>query len=143
MLACRIVVVAQITSTPFTHAVSPPFLFAQVMPIKNAMARPSDFRSAVGISYVSITSINAVFGALVYALYGASIASNVVQNLSSGPFVKAVRALLCIDLLFTVPMVSAQACPGLQTTRTNSGVSPSHNSSYSNAITSPHDCMTP
>ena len=40
-------------------------------------------------------------------LFGEDTKSNIIQNLSNGGILSAVRVLLCIDLLFTIPMLLA------------------------------------
>jgi hypothetical protein len=48
-----------------------------------------------------------LFAALCYLLFGAGTHGNVLENRSRGAFLTAVRVLLCMDLLFTMPMVLA------------------------------------
>ena len=60
------------------------------------------------ISYAVITLGNVGFGGICYALFADETAPNVLQNLRSGSAgVVAIQLLLCVDLLFTIPMVLA------------------------------------
>ena len=59
-------------------------------------------------SYFLITVLNALFAASCYCLYGEETQPNVLQNLASGSAgVVTIQALLCVDLLFTIPMILA------------------------------------
>ena len=62
-------------------------------------------------SYAFIAVINAFFGATCYLIFGSDTASNVLSNLKAAHtlpgLVDAINILLCVDLLFTMPMVLA------------------------------------
>ena len=68
-------------------------------------------RCVIGSSYFLITMINLFFGAACVCLFGLETKGNVLTNLGeSGVYptmVIVIRILLCVDLLFTVPMVLA------------------------------------
>lgn len=87
------------------------FLFAihiVILPIMQSMEKRDNFPRVVGVSYTFITLINTLFAALCYMLFGADTQGNVVHNLDSGSlFLSVVKVLLCVDLLFTIPMVLA------------------------------------
>lgn len=42
-----------------------------------------------------------------YLLFGPATEDNIIKNLSTGAVLQAVRVLLCLDLLFTIPMLLA------------------------------------
>jgi len=59
-------------------------------------------------SYAIITLANLAFAAVCYCLFGSSTADNVLENLTQGSAgVVGIQLLLCVDLLFTIPMVLA------------------------------------
>ena len=74
------------------------------------------FASVAWPSYAVITLGNVAFGGICYTLFADRTAPNVLQNLQSGSVgVIAIQLLLCVDLLFTIPMVLAagrEICEG-------------------------------
>jgi amino acid permease len=71
-------------------------------------AKVRSFTQVAVVSFVFITLLNVSFGAICALLFGANTKSNVLQNLNDPAWAgDAVRMLLCVDLLFTVPMVLA------------------------------------
>jgi hypothetical protein len=54
-----------------------------------------------------ITVINLSFGIICVLVFRDQTAANIMDNLGTSVVVKVVRVLLCVDLLFTVPMVMA------------------------------------
>ena len=74
------------------------------------------FASVAWGSYAVITLGNVAFGGICYALFTDRTAPNVLQNLQSGSVgVTVIQLLLCVDLLFTIPMVLAagrELCEG-------------------------------
>lgn len=48
-------------------------------------------------------------GAFCYLLFGANTQDNIIKNLNTGTILQVVRVLLCIDLLFTIPMLLGAA----------------------------------
>ena len=106
------------------------FLFAVhivILPIMHQMSWESNDlskRNAIVKSYIFITFFNAVFGAVGFLLFasaecrtdavgshGSSLSigpcDNILSNISSGSLLDAVKILVCIDLLFTMPIVLA------------------------------------
>ena len=91
------------------------FLFAihiVVLPILNAMAAPERYARVTRRAFSFITALNACFGAVAYLLFAGDVANPVTDNLDgSSRMAKvtlgAVKLLLCVDLLFTVPFVFA------------------------------------
>ena len=69
------------------------------------------FRCVTFSSYFCITLVNVFFGAACVCLFGLETQGNVLSNIAaSGTYpslVLTIRVLLCIDLLFTIPMVLA------------------------------------
>ena len=111
------------------------FLFlihAVVLPIAQSMRpdRTDQFHSVTGTfapsarsfanvawsSYAVITLGNVAFGGICYSLFAEETAPTVVLNLNSGSAgVVTIQLLLCVDLLFTIPMVLAagrEICEG-------------------------------
>ena len=81
-------------------------------------------RNAIVKSYVFITFFNAIFGAVGFLLFASAECrtdavgshdsslsmgpcDNILSNISSGSLLDAVKILVCIDLLFTMPIVLA------------------------------------
>mmetsp|Transcript_28575 Transcript_28575/g.92697 ORF Transcript_28575/g.92697 Transcript_28575/m.92697 type:complete len:592 (-) Transcript_28575:31-1806(-) len=88
------------------------FLFAihvVILPIAQSLQDPgSQFRGVAYWSYTFITLINALFGAICLAAYGAKTESNVLSNLpQGGALLSTIRVLLAVDLTFTFPLVFA------------------------------------
>jgi amino acid permease len=75
-------------------------------PIMNSMERPKqDYDGAVANAVVGAALANVVFAALCVGFYGENTADLVLSNLGNGPFLSALKLLLCVDLLFTFPIV--------------------------------------
>jgi amino acid permease len=75
-------------------------------PIMNSMERPErDYGGAVGNAVLGTALANVVFAALCVGFYGENTADLVLSNLGNGPFLSALKLLLCVDLLFTFPIV--------------------------------------
>ena len=78
--------------------------------ISVSLGLPRPFTPTFGVghcSYAFITLVNALFGATCHALYGDDVKPNVMDNMAGSPVVDAVKALICVDLLFTIPPVFA------------------------------------
>jgi solute carrier family 36 (proton-coupled amino acid transporter) len=102
------------------------FLFAihiVIIPIAQDM-RPSSysaFRRVLFRSYSVISISNALFGCVVYLLYSpltcplsTSLYShgpcpNILDSLSGGLFISTVKSLICLDLLFSIPLILSSA----------------------------------
>lgn len=54
-----------------------------------------------------ITAVNLSFGVICVLVFRENTDQNIMDNLGTSVVVKVVRVLLCVDLLFTVPMVLA------------------------------------
>ena len=76
----------------------------------------ASFATVAWSAYTVITLGNVAFGGICFALFADRTAPNVLQNLQSGSSgVVAIQLLLCVDLLFTIPMVLAagrEICEG-------------------------------
>jgi len=75
---------------------------------------PGKWRSVVTVSYSFITILNLAFALCCVALFsdaplvnGLHIQNPVTSNLQNGVGPKVIQVLLCLDLLFTIPMVLA------------------------------------
>ena len=84
---------------------------SQSMKGETAEEQRRGFRCVTGTSYFFITTLNAAFGAICVCLFGLETKGNVLTNIAeSGVYpslVLVIRILLCVDLLFTIPMVLA------------------------------------
>jgi hypothetical protein len=123
---------------PITHEVvgfvqTATFLFAvhaNMLPIAQAMADPEKkFTPTLYTTFAFIVLVNATFGVLCYCLFDKDLASPVTLNLGCKPgtmqdgtcgemehttgavkvVVIGVQVLLCVDLLFTLPILLAAA----------------------------------
>lgn len=75
-------------------------------PIINSMrdAR-ADYAPAVSAAVSVIWTVNALFAIVCLGFYGEQTQDLVLQNLDNGPHLSALKILLCVDLLFTFPVV--------------------------------------
>lgn len=75
-------------------------------PIINSMkdAR-NDYDGAVSSAVAAIWTVNALFAIICLGFYGEETQDLVLQNLDNGPYLSALKILLCVDLLFTFPVV--------------------------------------
>ncbi len=90
------------------------FLFlihAVVLPMAQSLdgdlAAPKKFNRVVWRSMFFITVVNLAFGVICVLVFRDETKQNIIDNLGTSVVVKIVRVLLCVDLLFTVPMVLA------------------------------------
>ena len=86
------------------------FLFAVhivVLPVVQSMKERAAFGTVVYSSMGGVAVTNTVFGVVCAVLFASLTQPNVIDNLDDGPVSVTVKVLLCIDLLFTVPMVLA------------------------------------
>ena len=78
---------------------------------ERALATGKRFSKVAWTSYAVIAVMNAFFGAACYCIFGEATAGNVLTNLQEAhhlPWVvDLIQILLCVDLLFTLPMVLA------------------------------------
>lgn len=100
------------------------FLFAihvVILPIMQEMDNTDQNKSkrrALARSFTIITTFNAAFGFIGYLLFASSECNNVsepyigpcdniLSNMSGGGILDSVKILVCVDLLFTVPLILA------------------------------------
>lgn len=75
-------------------------------PIINSMRNPSeDYNDSVGYAVSAVWIVNLVFAIICLGFYGDQTQDLVLQNLNNGPYLSALKILLCVDLLFTFPVV--------------------------------------
>ncbi len=75
-------------------------------PIINSMKNAEeDYSDAVSSAVAVIWVVNVVFALICLSFYGDETQDLVLQNLDNGPYLSALKILLCIDLLFTFPVV--------------------------------------
>ena len=75
-------------------------------PIINSMKNAKEeYSGAVSTAVSIIWIVNIVFALICLSFYGDSTQDLVLQNLSNGPYLSALKILLCVDLLFTFPVV--------------------------------------
>ncbi|KAL3822911.1 hypothetical protein ACHAXA_010694 [Cyclostephanos tholiformis] len=75
-------------------------------PIINSMKDPgTDYDDAVSMAVAVIWIINVVFAVLCLGFYGDETQDLILRNLGNGPYLSALKLLLCVDLLFTFPVV--------------------------------------
>lgn len=77
-------------------------------PILNSMEKPrEEYGGAVNAAVSGVWLVNVVFAILCLGFYGADTQDLVLGNLNNGPYLSALKLLLCVDLLFTFPIVFA------------------------------------
>lgn len=75
-------------------------------PIINSMKDPEkDYDGAVSTAVAVIWIVNVVFAVLCLGFYGDGTQDLILRNLGNGPYLSALKLLLCVDLLFTFPVV--------------------------------------
>jgi len=75
-------------------------------PIINSMKdAKNEYNGAVTLAVGSIWTVNIIFAIVCLGFYGDQTEDLVLQNLNNGPYLSALKILLCIDLLFTFPVV--------------------------------------
>eukprot|EP00566_Odontella_aurita_P012374 CAMPEP_0113530386 /NCGR_PEP_ID=MMETSP0015_2-20120614/2910_1 /TAXON_ID=2838 /ORGANISM="Odontella" /LENGTH=485 /DNA_ID=CAMNT_0000429101 /DNA_START=321 /DNA_END=1778 /DNA_ORIENTATION=+ /assembly_acc=CAM_ASM_000160 len=74
-------------------------------PIMNSMKDPKQFDGAVDWAVSGVWIVNIVFAILCLGFYGDATEDLVLANLDNGPYLSALKILLCVDLLFTFPIV--------------------------------------
>lgn len=75
-------------------------------PIINSMEKPKeDYGGAVNWAVAGVWLVNVVFAILCLGFYGDQTQDLVLGNLNNGPYLSALKLLLCVDLLFTFPIV--------------------------------------
>jgi len=75
-------------------------------PIINSMQDAKrDYDGAISSAVAVIWTVNAIFAIICLGFYGEATEDLVLQNLDNGPYLSALKILLCVDLLFTFPVV--------------------------------------
>jgi len=74
-------------------------------PIMNSMKEPKEYKEGVPYAVGLTAFFNTIFAALCVGFYGENTADLVLSNLGNGPYLSALKLLLCVDLLFTFPIV--------------------------------------
>lgn len=75
-------------------------------PIINSMKNAEEeYSGAVSSAVAVIWIVNVVFALICLSFYGDATQDLVLQNLDNGPYLSALKILLCVDLLFTFPVV--------------------------------------
>jgi len=74
-------------------------------PIMNAMQEPEQYGAAVGQAVMWVLLVNVAFAIMCLGFYGDNTQDLVLANLDNGPYLSALKLLLCVDLLFTFPIV--------------------------------------
>jgi len=85
------------------------FIHFTLPAIQSAMAAPQRFMPAVWKGFGLCAVVGAAFGALCAASFGPSVSSVVITHLGATPLSTAVKLLLCVNLLFTFPIVCRSA----------------------------------
>ncbi|KAL3800931.1 hypothetical protein ACHAWO_000064 [Cyclotella atomus] len=77
-----------------------------IFPIVNSMKNPAEeYNDSVGYAVSTVWIINLIFAIICLGFYGDQTQDLVLQNLDNGPYLSALKILLCVDLLFTFPVV--------------------------------------
>jgi proton-coupled amino acid transporter len=77
-----------------------------VLPIHSNMRHPDHFCQIANRTFVVCALLSGAFGVVGYLYFGSNTEQIVLLNVQEGPLVvKAVQLLLCVDLLFTYPVV--------------------------------------
>jgi hypothetical protein len=75
-------------------------------PIINSMKNAEEeYSEAVSSAVAVIWIVNVVFALICLSFYGDATQDLVLQNLDNGRYLSALKILLCVDLLFTFPVV--------------------------------------
>jgi len=70
------------------------------------MKNPSEgYNGSVGYAVSAVWIVNLIFAIICLGFYGDQTQDLVLQNLDNGPYLSALKVLLCVDLLFTFPVV--------------------------------------
>lgn len=75
-------------------------------PIMNSMANPrEDYNDSVSYAVSAVYLVNIIFAIVCLGFYEDTTQDLVLQNLDNGPYLSSLKILLCVDLLFTFPVV--------------------------------------
>ena len=84
------------------------YLFAVnflTFPVMNSLKKPTDFDGAIEKAVAGVLIVNIAFAILALGFYGTDTSDLIIANLQNGPYLSALKLLLCVDLLFTYPIV--------------------------------------
>ena len=84
------------------------YLFAinfLTFPIINSIEEPREYNGAVSNAVAGVWFVNVLFAIIALGFYREDTEDLVLANLSNGPYLSALKLLLCVDLLFTFPIV--------------------------------------
>jgi hypothetical protein len=99
------------------------FLFAihvVMLPILQKMKTKSHIKGVITVSYSIISLFNFIFAAIASYLYAKSVCNynnreisgpceNILNNIPNGNLLLSIKVFICIDLLFTIPLVFSAA----------------------------------
>lgn len=71
----------------------------------NSMREPEHYGRAVKEAVLGVWVVNVLFAILCLGFYGDNTQDLVLANLDNGSYLSALKLLLCVDLLFTFPIV--------------------------------------
>jgi len=71
----------------------------------NSIQEPTQYNGAVSKAVGGVWIVNVVFAIIAVGFYKEDTQDLVLANLSNGPYLSALKLLLCVDLLFTFPIV--------------------------------------
>jgi len=74
-------------------------------PIMDTMREPEHYGRAVREAVLGVWVVNVVFAIVCLGFYGDNTQDLVLANLNNGSYLLALKMLLCVDLLFTFPIV--------------------------------------
>ncbi|KAL7470970.1 hypothetical protein ACHAXS_011258, partial [Conticribra weissflogii] len=75
-------------------------------PIITSMENPEkDYNTSVAMAVSGVWLVNVLFAIICLAFYGTETQDLVLQNLENGVYLVLLKVLLCVDLLFTFPVV--------------------------------------
>jgi len=74
-------------------------------PIRNSMRCREEYGDAVVVAVSGVWVVNVIFAILCVGFYGSETQDLVLGNLDNGPYLSCLKLLLCVDLLFTFPIV--------------------------------------
>ena len=97
------------------------FIHFLVLPIEGSMKHPENFDLVVSLTFLGCAVISALFGVAGYFFFGNKTEQIVILNIKGSFFVSSVKLLLCIDLLFTYPVVMRPSLEILEQSLSRSG----------------------
>jgi len=84
------------------------YLFAinfLTFPVINSMKNVNEYNGAVSKAVSGVWIVNVIFSILALGFYREDTQDLVLANLDNGPYLSALKLLLCVDLLFTFPII--------------------------------------